>query len=46
MDTLATTLDLFSTTQRKFQGSLIVVLSVLHLREIKMKTMEKKKKGM
>jgi hypothetical protein len=46
MDTLATTLDLFSTTQRRFQGSLIVVLSVLHLREIKMKTMEKKKKGM
>jgi hypothetical protein len=44
MDTLTTTLDLFSTTQRRFQGSLIIVMQVLHLREIKMKTMEKKKK--
>lgn len=46
MDTLATTLDLFSTTQKRFQGSLIVILWVFHLREIKMKTKEKKKKGM
>lgn len=46
MDTLVTTLDLFSTTQRRFQGSLIVDLWLLHLREIKMKTMKKKKKGM